>query len=194
MYRWYGAPPRPPPRAGRETSSTTTSRVCCPAAVSQGDITVTASQLSRHRTPNPVLFCSISERPCARSLYPHTSPDKATGGADDGAVGASRGLPPCGLLLVLLRAAGGGGAARARARTLAAATAAESALNFVGIAMSVDAASTGGSTGTDGRAERPAAAAGTAALAGGALAHTRSKAGRTALAPTKSSRLPRSTQ
>jgi len=77
---------------------------------------------------------------------------------------------------------------------LAAATAAESALNLVGIAMSVDDASTGGSTGTAGRAERAAAAAGTAALAGGALAHTRSKAGRTALAPTKSSRLPRSTQ
>ena len=137
-----------------------------------------------------LLFAERPHSTHARSPS-HTSPDKATGGADDGAVGFG-GLPPCGLLL--LRAAGGGGAARARARTFAAATAAESALNFVGIAMSVDAASTGGSTGTDGRAERPAAAAGTAALAGGALANTRSKAGRTALAPTKSSRLPRSTQ
>lgn len=98
-------------------------------------------------------------------------------------VGAPLGLPPCGL--PLLRAAGGG-AARA-------ATAAESTLNFAGTAALVDAASTGGNTGTAGRAER-AAAAGTAALAWAALAHARSMAGRTARAPTKSSRLPRSTQ
>ena len=111
-------------------------------------------------------------------------------GTDDGTVGAPLGMPPCGL--PLLRTAGGG-AARARARTFAAATAAESTLNFVGTAASVDAASTGGNTGTAGRAER-AAAAGTAALAWAALAHARSMAGRTARAPTKSSRLPRSTQ
>jgi hypothetical protein len=91
----------------------------------------------------------------------HTSPDKATGGTDDGTVGAPLGLVPCGLSL--LRAAGGA-AARARARTFAAASAAESPLNFVGTEASVDTASTRGNTGTDGRAER-AAAAGTAALA-----------------------------